>query len=79
MEATLRQVGNSTGITLPAQALRELSARLGDIIEVQITKVTHRTRANWNDPATWQGAQIAPAQLLAGVPEPDFDTQDWQW
>ena len=79
MEATLRQVGNSTGITFPAQVLRDLSARLGDIIEIQITQVKPQIRADWNHPTTWQGAQIPSTQLLADVPAPDFDTQDWTW
>ena len=79
MEATLRPIGNSAGITLPAQVLRDLSAQLGDIIELQITNVTRQSRPNWNNPTTWQGADQASAQMLEGVAEPAFDTQEWKW
>ena len=43
MQAKIRPIGNSLGITIPTNELKALSAHPGDIIEVQITRVIRNT------------------------------------
>lgn len=78
MRAKLRQVGNSIGLTIPANELRALEAEVGDEVEVEIIRVIHRPRLAWDDPVRWQGAGEEPL-LLDDLPPSDFDTKDWQW
>ncbi|MEL6722149.1 MAG: hypothetical protein AAF669_05925 [Pseudomonadota bacterium] len=79
MKATLRSIDNNAGITFPAHVLRDWSAQLGDQIEIEIKKVTQRTRVDWDHATAWQGAPQARTQLLAGAPDPAFDHQEWRW
>lgn len=75
MQAKLRQVGNSVGLTIPNSELKVMNARVGDVVEIEIKRVIHPVRAGWDTPEAWQGADNEPL-LLDGVPEPD---EDWQW
>ena len=77
MQAKLRQVGNSLGITIPANELKALSAHPGDIIEVQITQVIRQVRGDWDNPSLWKGADTE-ANLLEDI-QNDFDDEEWQW
>ena len=78
MQAKLRQIGNSIGMTIPSSELKALCARPGDTVEVQITKVVHHVRAGWDDPKVWHDANKVPLHLenLSGN---DFDEQEWVW
>ena len=78
MQAKLRQVGNSVGLTIPASELKGLSAKAGDIIELEIKSVVHHVRDGWNDAALWQGANDEPL-YLESVPESSFDDDGWKW
>lgn len=75
MEAKLRQVGNSLGFTLPASQLKELNARSGDVIELEIKRVVRHVRAGWSNADSWAGA----AEESAVIEHTDFDREDWQW
>lgn len=79
MQAKLRHVGNSVGVTIPASELRILDAHPGDIVEVQITRVVRQARSGWNDPTRWQGADNEPLHL-DGLPDNEFDSDGhWEW
>jgi antitoxin component of MazEF toxin-antitoxin module len=78
MKAKLRRVGNSIGLTIPASELRAMDARDGDIVEVELKKVTRSVRVGWTDPERWQGAD-SETMLLDVAPVNDFDDKDWQW
>ena len=77
MQAKLRQVGNSVGMTIPASELKRLSVGPGDTVELQITKVVRGVRQGWENPQAWSGADAEPLHLDAV--ENDFDAEDWQW
>ncbi len=78
MRVKLRQVGNSVGVTIPANELKAIAAEVGDMVELEIKQVIRPARTAWDDPGQWQGADNEP-QLLEGVPEADFDEEEWQW
>jgi antitoxin component of MazEF toxin-antitoxin module len=78
MRAKLRQIGNSVGLTIPASELQALDAQVGDDVELEIKRVFHSARVQWNDPEKWQGIKEEPI-LLAGVQENTFDNEDWEW
>ena len=78
MRVKLRQVGNSVGVTIPANELKAIAAEVGDMVELEIKQVIRPTRNAWDDPCQWQGADKEP-QLLEGVPEAEFDEEEWQW
>ena len=78
MRVKLRQVGNSVGLTIPANELQTLDAQVGDEVELEIKQVFHYARAEWNDAEKWQGVKEEP-MLLDGVQENTFDNEDWEW
>ncbi len=78
MRARLRQVGNSIGLIVPAHELRAISARAGDIVDLEIRGVVRGARSGWNDPSRWEGAAEEPL-LLAGASENVFDDGEWEW
>ena len=78
MRVKLRQVGNSVGLTIPANELQVLDAQVGDEVELEIKQVFHYVRAEWNDPEKWQGVKEEP-MLLDGIQENTFDNEDWEW
>ena len=65
MRVKLRQVGNSVGLTIPANELQVLDAQVGDEVELEIKQVYHYARVKWNDPEKWQGVEEEP-MLLEG-------------
>ncbi len=77
MQAKLRPVGNSVGLTIPASELKTISAKAGDVIELEIKRVVRHVRADWNNAALWQGADEEP-MLLKNVPEPSLDEHEWE-
>lgn len=77
MQVKLRQVGNSIGLTIPTSELKLMNAQLGDLVEIEIKRVIRNTRADWDNPALWLGAETAPL-LMDNAPAPEFD-KDWQW
>jgi len=78
MQVKLRQVGNSIGLTLPASELRALSAKPGDIVELEITRIVRRAREGWDVTTRWSGANDAPL-LLAELPNSHFENEEWEW
>ena len=78
MRVKLRRVGNSVGVTIPASELKAIAAKAGDMVELEIKQVIQPARNSWDDPAQWRGADKEP-QLLEGVPEAEFDEEEWQW
>ncbi len=78
LQAKLIKVGNSTGLTIPASALKAVQAVPGDVVEFEITRVVKGVRTGWDDPAMWPGAEDSP-MLLDGAPENDFDEEEWEW
>ena len=78
MRARLRQVGNSIGLIVPAHELRTISARAGDVVDLEIRSVVRGARSGWNDPSRWAGAAEEPL-LLAGASETVFDDGEWEW
>ncbi len=78
LQAKLIKVGNSTGLTVPASALRAINATSGDIVEFEITRIVEGVRTDWNDASKWQGVDKAP-MLLDGTQSNDFDDEEWSW
>jgi antitoxin component of MazEF toxin-antitoxin module len=78
MRVKLRQVGNSVGLTIPANELQALDAKVGDEVELEIKQVIHHARVEWDDPEKWQGVKEEP-MLLDGVQENTFDKEEWEW
>ena len=78
MRVRLRQVGNSIGLIVPAHELRAISARAGDIVDLEIRDVVREARSGWNDPSRWKDAAEEPL-LLAGASENTFDDGEWEW
>jgi len=78
MRAKLRQVGNSVGLTIPASELQSIEAQVGDEIELEIKRVIHYVRVEWNDPERWQGVN-EESMLLDGAQKSTFDNEEWEW
>ncbi|WP_119328146.1 AbrB/MazE/SpoVT family DNA-binding domain-containing protein [Cysteiniphilum halobium] len=78
MQTTLRAIGNSVGITIPASELKSLSAQIGDTIEINITKVIKAPRSSWDDANLWQNSDLEPLHLN-DLTDNDFDGKEWQW
>ena len=78
MRIKLRQVGNSVGLTIPANELKAIKAQVGDMVELEITQVIRPPRSSWNDSRQWQGADNEPL-LLDDVEQTDFNEEEWQW
>ncbi len=77
IQAKLRPVGNSVELTIPASELNTISAKAGDVIELEIKRVVRHVRADWDNVALWQGADEEPI-LLKDVPEPPVDGHEWE-
>lgn len=77
MQVKLRQVGNSVGVTIPSSELKRMDAVIGDTVEIEIIRVMRNTRADWDNPDRWIGADQEPL-LLDELPSPEFD-KEWQW
>lgn len=75
MQAKLRQIGNSVGLTIPSSELKLMGANVGDMVEIEIKRVIRPVRSDWDNPDAWPGADNEPL-LLDGLPESD---EDWQW
>ncbi len=45
MQVTLRQVGNSIGLTIPTSELKLMNAHVGDLVEIEIKRVIRHARA----------------------------------
>ncbi len=78
MLAKLRQVGNSLGLTIPANELRAINAKLGDEVEIEIKQVVHHVRASWENPDLWPNADN-DAPLLKDTSVNNFDNEEWEW
>ena len=77
MQAKLRHVGNSVGLTIPNSELKLMGAKVGDVVEIEIKRVIRHARAGWDNADLWQDADREPL-LLDGLPAPESD-KDWQW
>ena len=78
MQAKLRQIGNSIGMTIPASELKALCARPGDTVELQITKVIRNARVGWENPSLWKNVNEEPLHLES-LSENNFDKKEWAW
>ena len=79
MQAKMRAVGNSIGLTITASELKAFSAKAGDIVEIEIKHVVRHVREGWEKDELWQGAQDEPL-LLNDVADPGFDDSgEWVW
>lgn len=78
MQVKLRKIGNSVGMTIPANELRAFSANVGDILDVEIRGVIHQKREGWDDPSMWTGAK-EDELLIDDTLSNDFETEEWEW
>lgn len=78
MQAKLRQIGNSIGMTIPANELKALCARPGDTVELHITKVIRHARTDWENPNRWKEVNKEPIHL-ENIPDNHFDKEGWIW
>ena len=73
MQAKLRPVGNSVGLTIPSSELQAVNAKAGDIVELEIKHVVRHVRAGWDDAALWQAADGESLLLET------FYDEEWEW
>ncbi|MBU3678505.1 MAG: AbrB family transcriptional regulator [Candidatus Kapabacteria bacterium] len=76
MKCSLRKIGNSRGIIIPASFLKECSMK--DIVNIEVVDQSIVITAQRSPRQGWFESPVADESVLNSIP-PDEDTTEWVW